>query len=463
MRLAAARIINSIVFYSLLGVIVLVAIPYGTVEPWWKAVFQCLVFGLAVLAVIEKWLRGEKGRHDSLASHPGDTRKGTALHWPVLALIAFALSQTIPWSTSSPDGTTIIPRTLSADPFQTRLFAIQLGALLLFGWMLVRYAVGQKRLHLLVDVIVASGVLSAGFGLWRQAGQHQVGFFLPHLSPGFGYAQFINSNHFAFLMEMVLGLTLGLVVCRGVSGRRLAIYLICAVPLWVALVFANSRGGILSILCQVVFLAGLFVSRREHERRAPSGRVRRISHTRTIVLRAVLVAMLLAGAVVTVVFVGGDPLVGRIDSISIELDRKTADSYTLRQNIWRATWKLIRAHPVTGVGFGGYWIAITKYHEASGETTPQEAHNDYLELLASGGLIGVLLGVWFLVEFVRSARRAVRQVGPFQRAAAWGAIAGILAVAIHSLVDFGLHVTINALVVTVLIAMVSLKEAAVSK
>ena len=40
---------------------------------------------------------------------------------------------------------------------------------------------------------------------------------------------------------------------------------------------------------------------------------------------------------------------------------------------------------------GGYWIAIPGYHNASGTLVPQEAHNDYLELLASGGIIGALM------------------------------------------------------------------------
>src|SRR5439155_907532 len=112
----------------------------------------------------------------------------------------------------------------------------------------------------LVETVIVIGVMSAGYGLWRQSSQHGVGFILPYLRPGFGYGQFINANHFAFLMEMALGLTLGIAICRGATGGRLALYLVAAVPMWVALVFANSRGGLISILCQVVFLAVLLVS-----------------------------------------------------------------------------------------------------------------------------------------------------------------------------------------------------------
>jgi O-antigen ligase len=428
---------SRIVFHSLLAVIALAAIPYGTVEPWWKAVFACFVFALAALSVLVQLLSSERAHGLALPS----------LFLPALGLMAFAIVQTISWSHFTVAGLSV-GRTLSADAFQTRQFVVQILALFLVAWLLLLHTTTARRLRLLVDVVVGIGVASAVFGLWRQLSQHRPGFLLPFLLPGYGYGQFINSNHFAFLMEMAVGLALGLVVFRGVAGKRLAIYLIAVVPMWVALVLANSRGGILSMLCQVMFLAALFISRRQDADKA------RLSRGRRLLLSAALVATLLLGALVTVVFVGGDPLAGRIGSLSVELDRKTADSYTLRPNIWRATWEMIKHHPVAGVGFGGYWVAITEYHHGSGEASPQEAHSDYLELLASGGLIGVAIAVWLVFAFVRTALREVRANDRYLRAAKFGALAGIVAVAVHSLVDFGLHLTINAALFTVLVAIV---------
>jgi O-antigen ligase len=48
-----------------------------------------------------------------------------------------------------------------------------------------------------------------------------------------------------------------------------------------------------------------------------------------------------------------------------------------------------------GVGFAGYSVAIPRYLKSSGEWTPQQAHNEYLEVLASGGAVGALLCGWF--------------------------------------------------------------------
>jgi O-antigen ligase len=445
-----AKEIGAISFYSLLILIALVAVPYGAAEPWWKAFFQCIVFALAGLCVIERLL---------LNKHAAPYY---SLLLPAIALIAFAFLQTVPWSHYSTAGIDNVAETISADASQTRLFISQFGALVLAGVMLVVHTNSHKRLRLLIDLIVAVGVISAGFGLLRQATQVDAGFLLPYLRPHSGYAQFINRDHFAFLIEMALGLTLGITVCRGASGSRLALYLIAAIPMWIALVLANSRGGILSMLGQVLMLAWLLGWRRtarqiENEQTPAHPGIRLWRKARSLAARAILIIALFAAAVIGVIFVGGDPLVRKLDAISIELDPKIAASYTLRLNIWQATRELIKDHPVAGVGFGGYWIAISKYHHSTGEITPQQAHSDYLELMASGGVIGLGVGIWFIIAFARHVRRKLMIADNYERAVTLGALVGIVTVAIHSLVDFGLHVTINALLFTALISIALIK------
>jgi O-antigen ligase len=442
LRANVARVIGATLFYSLLALIAVAAIPYGTAEPWWKALFQCVVFCLAATCVIQRLLWREL------------TRPDLHLLLPILALIVFAFLQTISWQDSSLAGIAGIPHTISADPFQSRLFISQLCALLLAGSLLVLHVTTRKRLGVLVEVIIAIGVISAAFGLVRQASQTTVGFGLPYLLPGYGYAQFINPNHFAFLMEMALGLSLGIAVCRGVSKWRLGLYLIAALPMWAALILANSRAGLFSILCQVLLLASLAVSTRSSRRKATTQTAPGwFWIPRTLAIRALLITALLAGALTTIIVLGGEPLARKLDVMSVELNQKTAEVYVLRLNIWQSTWDLIKDHPIAGVGFGAYWIAITQYHHASGEITPQEAHSDYLELLASGGLVGLAIGVWFAFAFTRAARRKLREADRYGRAVTWGALTGIMTVAVHSFVDYGLHITINALVFTALVSM----------
>ena len=116
----------------------------------------------------------------------------------------------------------------------------------------------------------------------------------------------------------------------------------------------------------------------------------------------------------------------------------------------------VREHPVAGVGFGAYRAAITAHHDASGEMSLEQAHNDYLELPASGGIIGVGLVAWFAFAFFKRALLPLRATDPARRAACAGALGGVCAVATHSLFDFGLHVTANAALFAALVAVATI-------
>ena len=80
----------------------------------------------------------------------------------------------------------------------------------------------------------------------------------------------------------------------------------------------------------------------------------------------------------------------------------------------------------------------------------EQAHNDYLDLAANGGVVAIGLAAWFVVAIVLRARSSLRSGDPYRRAASLGAVAGMLSIAVHSLVDFGLQVTGIAVVFVVL-------------
>jgi O-antigen ligase len=447
--LGVASILSKIVFVSLLGLIVLTAIPYGTSHAWWKALFICVVFTLAILWLLEglisdAWLKD---------SWP--------LALPLAALALFSLLQTLPFGNQSinPAGINFAPwNAVSADPYQTRFFVLKLLALTIAGVLLFRYAATERRLRTMINVVIGVAVVSAIFGILRQTMQHSTGFGLPLLLPDLGYGQFINKNHFAFLMEMSLGLILGLVLGGGVRREQGLIYFAALMPLWTGLVLCGSRGGLIAMLAQVIIAALLFsVVMRKGNSTEPQSKVIRI--TQSLPVRVVLILALIAGVVFGTVWLGGDRLATRIEESRNELNSDTTGlrQGVSRNEIWKATWQLFVTHPVLGVGMGGYWTAVPAFHDASGTMTPQEAHNDYLELLASGGLVGLALGVWFALVVLKRTRENLGSPNRFRRAACFGAAIGIAGVAVHSLVDFGLHTIVNALVFTTLIVIATSK------
>ncbi len=446
-RLRVAQILGVAIYVSLLALMVLTAIPYGTVEPWWKAVFICLVFFLSVLWIIEGLLSGSW------------QIRGLPVLVPLFSLAAFSLLQTIPFGTQAAGISYSVWNAISADPFATRFFVLQLLALTLATALMYRYVVNEGRLSTLIHVIIAVAVASAIFGMLRQTTQHSLGFGLPLIKPDEGYGQFINRNHFAFLMEMGFGLALGVIAGGGVKRERALIFVASLLPVWTALVLSNSRGGLLAMMAQLIAGVMLFtVVIARSKSKGPQLGIFKIA--RLWPVRGLLLVLFLAVTFLGTIWMGGDRLATRVEQTRADLDPAMAESRQLgsRNEIWRATWNMFSAHPIAGVGLGGYWAAIPTYHEASGLQTPQEAHNDYLELLASGGLIGLAIGSWFLFVVFRRIRDNLQSASPFRRAACFGALLGIIGVAVHSLFDFGLHLIANALMFAALVMIATHRE-----
>ena len=440
-------VLDRVVFYGLIALIALTAIPYGTVHAWSQSAFECSVFLLTLLWIIHGLLSG--------SWRVGNTR----LLLPIVALVVLAALQSMVWWRVDLAGTKV-GYSLSADPFESWVFVFRVSALILAALLLTRFTTSRKRLTVLIHTIIGVAVISALFGIARQAMQHSPGFVLSRLRPALGYGQFINRNHFAFLMEMAMGLVVGVALMRGKRRERIPLYLAALLAMWAALVLSLSRGGLMAMAAQIIFAVLLFVnSKRVRKTGNEESELDRFAWTRSIAVKGIMAVALLGIIVIGIIWLAGDQLVSGVESAAAEmttLDRTELHEGSRRRDIWQASWLMFKAHPIVGAGLGGYWAEVPAYHQASGVTTPQQAHNDYLELLSSAGVLGAALFVWFAVVLVKQARQSVRRNEGFQRAVTLGAIVGLAGVGVHSIVDFGLHITVNALVFVALLAIISL-------
>jgi O-antigen ligase len=438
-----ARWLSAIVFYGLIVLLLAIPIPYGSVEPWSQAAFQCAVFALGFLGSIHilltrQWL-------------PGDLR----VFLPLIATAVFAALQSFSWSQSDIAGVKVL-NALSADPFESWIFALRLSALALAGILAVRFTNSHLRLRVLAHAIIFVGVASAIFGIMRRTMQHRDGFLLSSLVTGGGFAQFINKNHFAYAVEPALGLLAAMILLQKGAGHRKLLYVSALILLWAALVMSRSRGGLLAASVEMIAAALFFISAKRPSLKSGDVR-RRPMRSMNVAAATIILILLVAGA--TTVWLGGDQLSTGVETAANEISNRAGDAEgARRRDIWRATLKMARAHPIAGAGLGGYWAEIPRYHDANGMLTPQQAHNDYLELLASAGLIGVGLFFWFAWALIRRLRKAQRTFTGVQQVYLVGAVIGIVGIAVHSLVDFGLHITSNALLFVMLLAFVSLNE-----
>jgi len=444
------RRLEGTIFYGVLALIALAAVPYGTVDPWWESLFESTIFGLAILWLVEGTLRG------------GWFGKEHWLLLPLLALVLFAFVQSVPfWQSNGGKalGGLTVGRTISADPFETWRFAYKLLAITLTLGLLVRFATTEQRLRTLMYLVVGIALASALFGLVRaEMPERMASLVGERLSTKASYAQFENRNHFAFLIEMAIGLLLGLAIGDRKHKQRLILYIIFGVTLWAALLLTHSRGGALSLVVEVPFFFLLLVTVRNSSKSHGNGLQHLTSQEKLLrprlLAKLALVTVLLAAVGTTVILVGGDETISRLEETAAEFEARAAGPpKVLRPQIWQATSRLIWENPIAGVGFAGYSMAIPRYLNASGELMLEQAHNDYLELLAGGGLIGGALSLWFFGSFVNAARKSLRGSSPFFQAVRCGALAGLFAVAVHSFFDFGLHITINTLVCLILVVL----------
>jgi O-antigen ligase len=159
----------------------------------------------------------------------------------------------------------------------------------------------------------------------------------------------------------------------------------------------------------------------------------------------------LFGLFLGVVLLGGEFSINRfIDSVN------TDDPTTGRAHFWAVTLDIIKAHPYVGVGLGAFGVIYTRYDTRSGLYRLEQAHNDYLQVLSDGGIVGAVLALSFVVLLFYKAIQRAKSRDDFRRGVALASLSGCFAVLVHSFFDFTLHTTSNALLFLVLAALATL-------
>jgi O-antigen ligase len=83
-----------------------------------------------------------------------------------------------------------------------------------------------------------------------------------------------------------------------------------------------------------------------------------------------------------------------------------------------------------------------------------KAHNDYLHFVSEVGLPLIVVILWMIIALYRKGFRKMQNPSRLVRGITIGALSGITAILVHSIGDFNLHIPANALLFTVLAALV---------
>ena len=413
--------------------IILSALAYGTVHYWALALFFLGAVAVVILWVVDSW-------------NLGTIRVSrNVLQLPLLGMLLLGLVQLLPLRTPSASGLSVpFVKSLSLDPYSTRLVLVQTFALCIFFAATLVFIDTPKRLRILVRTIIIFGFLLAIFGLTQSFTSPNKLYWLREMAQSTPFGPFINRHHFAGYMEMALALPLGLLASGSVAKEKRIIYLFAAALMAVALVMTNSRGGLISLGAEILFLTviGFGVRRSRHGAKSLKRGIK------SVALRAGLAMALVVTLLIGVVALGGEDALSRlVGTVNSE------DPTTGRLHFWDVTVDIIKNHPIIGTGLGAFGVVYTGYDSRNGLYRLEQAHNDYLQVLSDGGIIGALLGLFFVINLFRIGfiRRESRD--EFRRGVATGALAGCFAVLVHSFFDFTLHTPANALLFLVLAAL----------
>jgi O-antigen ligase len=219
-----------------------------------------------------------------------------------------------------------------------------------------------------------------------------------------------------------------------VNKDRRLLYITAIALMGIALILSGSRGGLISLLAAIIFLVILTTRTKNYNQ---------------LWLKSGLAVLLVATIIVGSILIGGESSLTRIAESSNPEDLSTS-----RMRIWAVTTSVILKNLPFGAGFGAFGVAYTPFDSLNGLERVEQAHNDYLEVLAVAGIVGLIIGGFFLFQLFRTGLENVKTSNTFRRGVCVGALAGCFAILVHSLFDFVLHTTAISMLFLTLISLV---------
>lgn len=415
---------NKIAFVLMCAAIIFTTVAYGAVHQPVIAIVY-IVFGtMFILWAVDGYITGSLRLNPSL------------LPLPILAAVLYGVIQTIPFGTvAETGGVSGISRTISLDPFSTQATTLHLFGLLLFFVVSMTLIDTAARLRKLVIIITVFGFVYAFYAILQSVLSPNKIYGIYERIGALPFGSFVNRHNFAAYMEMTLGLPLGLLFVGAIAKDKRLLYVTAIALMGVALLLSGSRGGFVAFLAEVIFLTIITSTAR-------SGR--------KFYLKIGLAVLLVAAIVVGSFFVGGESSLTRIAE-TYDSENVTSD----RSHIWAVTFSVIADNMPLGAGLGSFGAAYTAFDNRSGLERVEQAHNDYLQIAADAGIVGILLALFFLFVLFRTGLQAVKAENTYRRGVAAGALAGCFAIFIHSFFDFVLHITAITVLFLTLITLIA--------
>ena len=264
--------------------------------------------------------------------------------------------------------------------------------------------------------------------------------------PGRASGTFISPNNFSCFLEMLLPLALAFMLAGRIRPLTRIFLAYTAVVMTGGLAMTFSRGGWIATAAGVFGLLAALLSHRKH--RLPSF--------------LFLLALAVAGTVFVTKYLSHTvSYMQRVEP----LGQNPSGDLESRRKLWQAAEQMWAGHFWFGVGPAHYDYRFRQYRPELVQARPDRAHNDCLNLLADWGAVGGMIVAVGMVIFAVGVAKTWKIVRPHERelgrgmsnrfAFLLGGSAALLALAVHSIVDFNLHVPANALLGVALLALLT--------
>ena len=396
-----------------LAALVYSALDTGAVRTLEFVVVEWLVAAAGLLWVARTWL---EPRHNRLLFPP--------VGWCLLLFLGYALFHYV-----QADVEYTARREVMRLLVYALLFFVALNNLHKSEW-------AQMTLYVLVftgTAIAIYGIVQVIAGL-----EHVWHFTRPEQYKGRGSGTFINPNHFAGFLGMLLPLCLASVLTGRISQPMRILLGYSALLLLGGVAVSMSRGGWVSTSLALAAIVTVLGWRKQFRLRG--------------ILLTCIVLGVIAGFLLTSPFAQD-----RLRNVS---KPGTMEHVGSRIELWKAAAAVWQEENLLGVGPGHFDHRFPAHRPKQLQSRPVRVHNDYLNTLVDWGLIGMMLAGLMLGTMVsgiiKSWKYSQRTSSDLsaktsnRSAFVLGSTAGLGSIALHSFVDFNLHIPSNAMLAATL-------------
>jgi O-antigen ligase len=398
-KLCSAKV-GALLLYGTFGLLLFGPLAFGAVEPWSIFVLEIGSVVLALFWLFKQWLDSEI----VVRSNP-----------LFLPMGVFALLIAIQ----------IVFRA-SAYPHDTISGAMLFCAYAMLCFLSTQTLLRGAQARQLAWIFIVYGCAVAAFAMLQGISPNGKLYWVrtPRLG-GWVYGPYVNHNHYAGLMELLVPIPLVVSLSRLAEEKeRIAAGIVAAIMVG-TIFLSGSRGGMLAIFVEMIVFAIVLLRQRKGVRIAL-----------TLVAFAVVLISMLS-------WLGGKELTARVSSISSETRSEVSGG--MRLSIDRDTWHMFRNKPVLGWGLGTFPTVYPQFRTFYTNFFVNEAHNDYLQLLAEMGLLGFATMLWFVVIVYRKALPKLGNwTSDVNGATALVCTLAFTGILVHSFFDFNLQIPANA-------------------